>query len=242
MPTKILTDIGLTNKEAEVYELLLRIGESPVSAVIKETKSHPQVIYRVVDSLVDKGLVLKVIKKSKIFISAENPKQLEKIEEEKLRKLREAIPDLTELQKVSKSAIVRVARGEEAVRALRFREVQESKRGETYYIIGGSGDRYYKVMGEVHEELEKKRVKKKVKKKLISFSNQKEQLEKDPFRELAEFRYLPDEYPVETSTNIFGNTVGIIIWAADPIVITIESEEVAESYKKYFYLLWHIAQ
>lgn len=240
---EILKQIGLTKRESEVYELLLRLGESPVSVVIKNTGAHPQIIYRVIDSLGVKGLVISVRKKNKIYVSAENPKQLERLQEERLVTLRKALPDLIALQKTSKEAIVRVSRGNEAVRALRFRAIQELKRNAIYYIIGASGDRFYNAMGDFNKEIERKRVKKKIHKKLISFASQRESLDKnDPFRQLAEFRYLSDEHAVESSTNIFGNTVAILIWAADPIVITIESEEVAESYKKYFYVLWHIAK
>ena len=240
---KILKEIGFTERESQIYELLLRLGESPVSAILKATGAHPQVIYRTIDNLVNKGLVISVKRKNKTYVSAENPKQLEKLEEEKLRKLRQSIPELTALQKVSKKEVIRISRGEEAVRALRLRGIEELPKNGTYYIIGGSGDRFYKVMGEHYEEIERKRIKKKIDRKLITFASQKEKLEKnDLFRELAEFRYLSDEHPVESSTNIFGNTVAIIIWSADPIVITIESKEVAESYKKYFYILWHIAR
>ncbi len=240
---KILREIGLTERESQIYELLLRLGESPVSAILKATGIHPQVAYRVIDSLVNKGLVINARRNNRTFVSAENPKRLERIEEDRLHKIREAIPELIALQKASKDTVVRVSRGDDAVRALRSRGVDELKRNATYYIIGGSGDRYYKVMGSRYEEIERKRIKKKIHKKLITFLSQKNQLDKnDTFREMAEFRYLPNDYPVGSSTNIFGNTVAIIIWAADPVVITIESEEVAESYKKYFNVLWQIAQ
>jgi len=240
---KILKEIGLTERESQIYELLLRIGESPVSAVIKSTKAHPQVVYRVIDSLIDKQLLISIRRKNKIYVSAESPRMLEKLEEDRLKKLHQAIPDLMSLQKTSKEAIVRVSRGDESVRALRLRGIDELKRNETYYIIGGSGDRYYKVMGDFNAEVERKRIKHKIHKKLISFESQKKLLNKnDTFRDLAEFRYLPDDHPIESSTNIFGHTVAIIVWSASPIVITIESEEVAESYKKYFYILWHMAR
>ena len=156
--------------------------------------------------------------------------------------MRRTLPDLLALQTPSQDATVRVAKGEEAVQALRLRGVDELKRNDTYYIIGGSGDRYYKVMHEHHAEIERKRIKKKVHKKVIAFMTQKNKLVQDQWRALSEFRFLPEDYPVVSSTNIFKDTVAIIIWEAEPIVITIESPRVAESYRHYFNALWDIAK
>lgn len=237
----ILREIGLTEREAQVYETLLRLGESPISSLLKATGSHPQVVYRVLDSLVKKGLVLEIKRKNRKFVKAESPSHLEKIEEQRLEKLRKALPDLTALQAPSKEANVRVAKGEEAVRALRVRGIEELSRGETYYILGASGDRFYSIMGERYAEVERKRIRKKIIKRLISFTSQRILFTKDKFRELTEFRYLPKDFPISSSTNIFKDTVAIIIWDTDPIVITVESKAIAESYRQYFNTLWEIA-
>lgn len=239
---KILEEIGLTKREAEIYEKLLQMGESPVSALIQATGSHPQVVYRVIDSLNNKGLAIKTRRRNRTYVQAESPKQLEKIEEIRLQRLRKALPDLTSLQASGETTIVRTAKGEDAVRALRTHSYDELKSKEAIYIIGGSGDRFYKVMGERFAELERKRIRKRIHRKLIAFENQRVHLRKDPFVEFTDIRYLSEEYPVDSSTNIFGNMVAIIIWASDPIVITIESHEVAQSYKRYFSALWRIAQ
>ncbi len=239
---EILKQMGFTERESQVYELLLKIGESPVSSVIKHVGAHPQIIYRAVDSLIEKGLLISVRKRNKIYVSAENPKQLERMEEEKLYKLRQAIPDLMALKNTSKETIVRVSRGDEAVRSLRARGIDELKIGGTYYVIGGSDNRYYQVMGKFHQELERRRLKKKIHRKTVFFENQRKLNPEETLTKLREFRYLPDEHYVTASTNIFNNTVAILIWTAEPIVIAIESDEVAENYKKYFYSLWHMSK
>lgn len=242
MSHPILEKIGLTSKEAEVYETLLKLGESPVSDILKETRDHPQIIYRAIDSLLSQGLVIETYRRHRKYVRAEDPRILEQKEEKKLEELRSNIPQLLALQKSSKDAIVRVAKGNEAVRSLRLRAIDSLSEGDIFYIIGASGDRYYEIMADQHAELERKRIKKKICRKLLSFESQKSQLEQDQFKNLAEFRYLPEEYPIPSSTNIFANTVAIIIWEPEPIVITIESPQVAESYRHYFSTLWQIAQ
>ena len=238
----ILQEIGLTEREAEIYKLLLKLGESPVSVILKNTGFHPQVVYRVIDNLVKKGLVIESTRRDRKYVQAESPRVLERLEQYRMEKLRIAIPELIELQASSKEAMVRVAKGDAAVRALRQRGIDELKSGATYSIIGGSGDRFYNVMGDRYAEIERKRIKKRITKRLISFEHERAKFAKDPYREHTEFRYLSDDFPIMTSTNIYGNTVAIIIWSSEPIVITIESYEVATSYKEYFQLLWRMAE
>ncbi len=240
---EILEQLGLTKREAEIYQTLLRLGESSMAKIISATGAHPQVVYRAIDSLEKKGLVIPSIRKGRKHIRAEDPRVIEKLEEEKLEKYRKILPNLLSLQKGSDEAIVRVARGKDAVYSLRLRGIKELRKGDTYYVIGASGNAFYRIMGQQNEEVEKLRIKKKIIKKLIAFSSQRKMLDKnDTYRELAEFRYLPKDNLVPSSTNIFKDIVAILIWSDDPIVITVESEQVAESYRQYFNAMWEIAQ
>lgn len=236
----ILEKIGLTKKESEVYTTLLRLGNSPISSLLEATGSHPQVVYRVIDSLEKKNLVTVTMRKHRKYVRAEDPKSLEVMEKKKLEELRFALPDLIALQKTPADALIRVSRGDDSVRALRMRGINELENGGTYYVIGASGNRYYEVMGgDFLKEFEKKRVKKRITMKLIAFRSQKEMIEgQNTISQFVNFRYLTEEFNVFSSTNIFNDTVAILIWCADPIVITIESSEVAESYKQYFVSLW----
>jgi sugar-specific transcriptional regulator TrmB len=237
---KILEEIGLTKKESEVYTTLLRLGNSLVHKLLESTGSHPQVIYRVINSLEKKGLVIVTIRKGRKYVRAGDPKTLEAIEKKRLDDLLKALPQLSALQKTPADALIRVSRGDEAVRSLRMRALNELSNGGTYQVIGASGNRYYEVMGEKFlKEFERKRVKKRIWMKLIAFRSQKEMIEgQNMILKFVDFRYLSEEFSVFSSTNIFNDTVAILIWSADPIVITIESPEVADSYRQYFASLW----
>ncbi len=243
MPHRALRQIGLSQKEAEVYETLLKIGESPVADLIKATNDHPQIIYRALDGLNAIGLIITTYRRHRRYVRAEDPKVLEKIEESKLKEIRKIIPDLAALQKNSSDAIVRISKGNEALRSLRIRAYDELAKDEVYYVIGASGDRYYEIMGDLQTENERKRIKKGVIKRMISFKSQKELLEQqNKYSHLTEYRYLAEEFSVPSTTIIFNETAAIIIWNPEPIVITIESPEVAESYRHYFESLWQIAK
>lgn len=238
---QILEDIGLTKTEAQVYERLLRLGECTVGNLQKSLGKHPQIIYRAIETLGKKGLIISVRKKNKKYVSAEHPKKLEEIEKEKVAKLKDALPELLHLIHPRKDVIVRTSVGFEAIRSFRRTAIDELKRNQSLLIIGGSGDRFYDALGDTYEEIEKKRIKKKIHKKIIAFRSEKEKFQKDPYRLYSDFRYFSSEHPTISSINIFEDNVGIIVWASEPILIHIKNPEVATSYRHYFDELWAVA-
>src|SRR3989338_647839 len=62
MEAKILTEIGLTQKESEVYLALVELGSSSASNIIQKTGFHRAVVYDLLERLIEKGLVGHVVK------------------------------------------------------------------------------------------------------------------------------------------------------------------------------------
>ncbi|MFH0769802.1 MAG: helix-turn-helix domain-containing protein [Candidatus Peregrinibacteria bacterium] len=243
MPIDILQSFGLSKAEAELYELLLPLGDVPMAAVTRVTGRHPQSIYRLVDQLVAKGLVISEVRQHRRHIRAEDPRVFEQKQAERLRRLRESLPALRALQERPQEAVVRIERGPEAVRNLRRRAFSALGAGETYYILSASGSRFYEIMGDAMEKTERLRIRRKVRKKMLAFESQRALLtQNEVFRTYVEMRYLPETFPVPSSTNIYGNVTAIQIWSEDPIVILMESREVAQSYKDYFETLWKMGR
>ena len=54
----IFTDINLNPSEATIYEYLLKNGESPAGEIIKKTPLKRGLVYKILDNLVEKGLVI----------------------------------------------------------------------------------------------------------------------------------------------------------------------------------------
>jgi predicted transcriptional regulator len=239
----MLETLGLSTMEAECYEKLLPMGDVPMATLTAAMKRHPQIVYRLVDQLAAKGLAVTETRLHRKYVRAEDPKMLERVQLEKLRKIREALPSLHALQHQPSEARVRVERGVEATRTLRRRAFSELPVGGTYYILSPSGEHFYETVGREHVEvLEQLREKRKVTKKMIAMESQRQYLEREEHWKYVETRYLPETYPVPTSTNIFGSTVYIQIWSQDPIAIVIESEEVATSYRDFFETLWKMGR
>lgn len=129
------------------------------------------------------------------------------------------------------------------MRQFRARAFEELAEKGTYYVIGASGIRFYSVMGNFYRTVEERRIAKGIRKRMLAYESQRAMLERnETMKTGVEIRYLPETFSVPASTNIFTSTVGLFVWTADPIVITIESPEVADSYRDTFRALWRVAK
>jgi len=240
----ILEDIGLTKRETQVYEEVLRRGEVKIGALFDDLHMHSQVIYRVIKSLLDKGLLTEFYRRGRKHVRAESPSKLIKMEEKRLARLEAYVPSLISLHtKGQYETIVRVEKGNDSIIRLRTKAIEVLKKGQTLYVIGGSTEHFYEVMGKQLEQTERLRIKKGIKRKIISYESQRERTQtmekKTP---LIELRYIEGEKISPASTVIFGDTVGLMIWAKEPVAITLQSKELADGYRDFFESLWKIAK
>jgi len=230
---------GLNQSEAAVYLSILRLGNTTVGLVLQETGLHPQIVYRAIEQLEQMGLAVTSIQKHKKHVQVASPEKVAALVQQKLDVIKRALPDLNARRSTDDSPFVQVYKGEAAIKDLRAQGIAELKAGDTYYIIGASGDRFFEIMQKEYAKIERQRVKKGIKRRLVAFASQKESIQnQEPTTELVEYRYLPADYPALSSTNIFGDTVAQIIWSAEPVVIVIKNKDLAESYKQYFEQLW----
>jgi sugar-specific transcriptional regulator TrmB len=240
----ILEDIGLTKRESEIYQEVLRRGEVKIGTLLVSLKMHPQVIYRAIEGLSEKGLVSEFYRRGRKHVRASSPNRLLKLEEKRFSRLEEYLPSLIAMHKRGqKETIVRVEKGAEAIVRMRVGVVDTLKKGDVYYLIGGSTERFYDVMGKELERTEERRVKKRIKRKIISYESQRSRMQTiDKEKSFTDFRFIDGDKTSPASTAIFGDTVGLMIWSEEPIAITLQSKELADSYRDFFESLWKIAK
>lgn len=240
----ILEDIGLTGRETQIYEEILRKGEVKVGLLLTDLRMHPQIIYRTIKSLADKGLITEFMRRGRKHVRAESPNKLLKIEEKRLSRLEDYLPTLISMHKRgAKQTIVRVEKGNDAIVRLRQNAVEKLSKGDTYYVIGGSSERFYSAMGLMLKSIEAKRVKKGIKRKMISYESQRQEIARlDTEKSNTVLRFIEGEKTSPASTAIYGDTVGLMIWSDEPVAIILESKELADSYRDFFNSLWKISK
>ncbi len=141
---KYLQQIGLSEKEAEIYVALLQYDNASVTDLAKKTRVNRTTIYPVLETLAKKGLVSEIQIDTKTHFQAEPPERLETfIERQKVvldensKRLKDIIPQLKSIQRESgQKPVVKYFEGREGI----ISSVEEfysttEKQGEFAYLI-----------------------------------------------------------------------------------------------------------
>jgi len=237
----MLEEFGLTKTEEKIYLVLLRLGSVSASEIIKKTQLHRTTVYDVLERLIEKGLVSFVyVNKIKIYSSANPSKFLDiALEEQKkadkkqesANRIVKQIASIKEEQK--QKSFVHLFTGTEGQKTI-MDDIIET--GKEFYILGGGG-KFSHDHPIYTEQWAEKRRRKNIKAKIIG-TNRGEA----PVWKLNEIKYLPKEYKSPSVTFVYGGKVAIFIQENPVLIILIDSDKVASSYKNYFNLLWKIAK
>jgi HTH-type transcriptional regulator, sugar sensing transcriptional regulator len=233
-----LMGVGLTSNEAEMYLLLLEIGESLASTLAKKTKISRPHVYDSLNKLLEKGMASYIIRNGKRYFRSAPPEKIidyvkeQQYElEQKEAKIKQIIPNLnSSLKKVKNKPKIDVYDGPEGLKTILFDIASVGKEMLAFNTIGDKILDYLPmhVIKRYYEERRKKRVKSR------QFYSEGVKLLK---HSMATYKKLPSEYnPVLLF--VYGNNVSMFILTDDPITIKIESEEVANLYRIQFEYMW----
>lgn len=238
---KLLEEFGLTKTEAKVYLLLLRLGSVPASEIIKKAQLHRTTVYDVLERLIEKGLVGYIVKNDKKYFEAASPRKfLDKAEEEKIeaeekgKLAKQLIKNLERIKEPSaEKTKIKIYSGKEGLKTIMDDIILE---GTDFAGFGGS--MLFIDMLPVYTRLwAEKRRKKNIHARLIGSRGTKA-----PIWKLNECRAVPESYFSPASTLIYGNKIAIILEEEPILILQIDSKKIAGGYKKYFELLWKMAE
>ncbi|EKD56108.1 MAG: Transcriptional regulator, TrmB [uncultured bacterium] len=238
-----LIELGFNDKEANVYLALLEIGETPAGKIISKTHYHREIVYTALKHLEEKNLVTYIRKKGRRFYSAASPQRILEMVENNFNIAKKIIPDLEKLQqKTTNKQFIQIWSGSEGVIQAREFMIRRTRVGGEIRILGASGW-YFKNMGDYSEIWHKKRAQKKIK-YMVQLYEPIEDKTQEAFKnfEYIEIKSLPEKFEMPSSTAIFEDCVIIQIWGDEPVMVLIENEKVAKSYKDTFDMLWKISR
>ncbi|MBI5881014.1 hypothetical protein HZB90_02695 [archaeon] len=245
----MLSEFGLTKSEIAVYFALLDLGSSTTGPVIKKAGIASGKAYLVLDKIIQKGLVTYVIAAGRKYYQAKDPdrlldylKEKEKDIKEKEDKLKQILPTLKakyEEQKYRPRA--EVFEGNRGFVTFYEGVLKELKRGDTLYVMGVSRQANERFAGYL-AELNLRRVSKGIRLKIIYHHDCRETGRQRAKLELTEVRYMPEELETPAWIDIYGDYVATINATGNPVVFLMRDKESAESYRKYFDMLWGISK
>lgn len=243
MDIDALTGVGLTKKESEVYLALIKLGSSSASQIIQKTGFHRAVVYDLLERLIEKGLVGYSIKGRRKYFESTNPKKLLNMVKEKEEKIKNILPQLSELSKFKEHLEVKVYKGKEGIKNV-FEDILRENPDEWLSI--GSGAETYNLIPAFLDWVHKERLKKKIKGRGLLLNKPKtvKRGTKLAKLKLTEVRYLPKNFLTPTVMNIYSNKVALYSVTKDkiPFIILIDNSQLAKSFREYFESLWKISK
>ncbi len=235
--TSILEELGLTNTEIRVYVSLLEIGESSAGNILEKSKLPNSTVHRDLNSLIEKGIVSFVREGKKKLYRANSPETFINFIEEKKRKFLTILPQLKQTQNTSKKEdLAGVYKGVKGIKEV-YSMIINSK-GEEYNTFGG-GYITAEVMGlDWWINLHKRRVENKLPSRQIFDLTVKKDAKEIKENPLTKIKYVEEKFASFQETVICGDYVAIAIFSENPYAFLIKDKSVAESYRKYFEILW----
>ncbi len=243
----ILRSIGLTDGETAVYLALLELGESATGNIIKKSRVSGSKVYEVLDRLSAKGLVSSITRNNLRIFEAADPnkiisylEQKEELLKTEKNKINSIIPQLILRKHEKTKSSAKVYTGFEGMKTANEQIINSLKRGDEWLSMGltsqpKSWEIYFN-----KKQLE--RAKKGIVHKQLLNAKYKSLYRARKKMQHTLMRFLPEEFEMPTSTEIYGNSVALfILLVEDPMVIVIESEAVAASFRTYFNHLWSLA-
>lgn len=242
MDPKILEKAGLTYGEAKVYLALLETESRTIGEITKKAIVSPSKVYDIIARLKRKGLILETSEEGKKYYRAADPKRLIDYMENACELLRQqaedvktVLPSLQMLYKEEES--VEVFHGIAGIKRLFEMALEQTKKKDTIFLLGYP-KQASEIFNEYNKEYHKKRAEAGIKMKII-YNKESWFWKKREKRMFIEQKYLPEESITPAFLIIFNDVIGnIIVTENQKTCIVIKNKEVAQSYKKYFEMLW----
>jgi sugar-specific transcriptional regulator TrmB len=244
-----LKNLGLTDYESKVYLALLEIGEGTSGDILNKAGIHTGKIYEILAGLKNKGLISEVIVNNIKTYSATQPERIFDYLNLKKKELEnteggilEIMPQL--LQKVKnagkKPIKIEVYTGFEGFKTAFSKEISKYSKNTEVLVFGVQANEEYnkKITDFFTYTVYPARKRNKVlTRKIKDIST----INKNSYPGYPKkIRYL--DYKSMTIIEVYKDLVMIEFYMENPIILAIESEEVARSFKNQFEMLWKIAK
>lgn len=240
MDTEILEDLGLTKAEIKVYITLLELGSSSAGFIIEKSRLQNSVVHRALNSLIEKGLINYILEgKRKIYQATQPEHLLEFIEEKKLQ-LEKILPELKKHQQPLRVETATIYKGKRGIQEVYT--IMINSKAKEYNTFGG-GKECADFMGMTWWiNMHTRRVANKLPSRQVFDESVRGVAPPITSKPLTQARYLPAQFASFQETVIAGDYVAINVFTEPAYSFLIQDRKVADSYRKYFELLWKIAK
>jgi len=228
-----LQDIGMDDKESQIYRALLQLKKGSVNDLLKKLVIERRTIYDVLERLIQKGYASSYEENGTKMFLPTSPRILLEDLDTKRERFSKMIPQLESLSQAEEAVRVEVLKGKQGIKTI-FLEIQRS--GNVHYAFGNVSHFVEKLDIDTKRflsNIESKGYKEKIiypkGDKILKIKN-------------GEYRILDSDKMPPIPVIIYGNITCLFVFG-DPIqIIKITSKEVTNSYMKQFNMYWGMAK
>lgn len=239
-----LQNLGMTEEEAKVYLTVLELNGSYVSAIAKRAKVNRVGCYYTLDNLVKKGLLTSFAKNKIKYYSAESPRVLVNLMEEKFERAQKLLPELMSLtSSLAYKPKIQYFEGLQGIKTI-FEETLNAKEE----IVGYTNlDELPKVVPPDYiRDYAKRKIEKGIRTRMLSpltpqaLEYLKRYYPPEGGRDLTEVLFInSNEYPFEYEMNIYDHFVSVISLSKEELIgMIFESPLYAKTQRSIFNLAW----
>jgi sugar-specific transcriptional regulator TrmB len=236
---KILTDFGLNDKEAVVYLACLGLGPATVLQIARESKIERTNIYRLIDSLKEKGLIKTEVKGFKKRFIIEHPKKLENLLMLKKEALTEAMPEMVNLyNQKGENSLITYYEGLEGMKTVFNKTIELIKPKEEYLIISDT-EELFKLDEKFFNNFIKRRSKLNIDIRILlkdTATARHYQKYQNNFN--LKVKILPKDSFVDVAMNITPEMLAIFQFKSPLISLVIENKNIINTQRMLFNLIW----
>ena len=232
-----LKSVGMNKNEITVYLDLIKNNGSSALEVSKRTGIHRTNTYDSLNKLSNKGFVTKTGFNHKTVFNAVSPTKIMDYLKQKEQEFEIVLPELEDLaSKSSKEQNeISLLEGKFALRNC----VEELLEKDSLILVYGASKKTVEAFGEGFlKGFHGKRREKSIKMKHIYNHEEKDRINFLNTLPLTEARALNKKYNTNVCTTICKDTVLFFVHGNPLIIIKIVNPDIAETYKKYFEIMW----
>lgn len=245
MYEKELQNLGLSEKEAKVYTTALELGPDTVQNIAKESGINRATTYVQIESLKKKGLMSEFEKGKKTFYSAESPEILTRLVEKRETEvqfqkieLNNVIPQLMKhFSSNGDRPKIRFFEGDDGIAQI----MEDFLKHKNEKIVGFSNvQKVLKKFSTIKPDYSDRRIQQNISSKLIYTTDNGMPMPGASDRnKLRELKFVSkSKFPFDADITIYRNKVALIPFSSKNIGIIIENQEIADTMRGVFHLLW----
>jgi HTH-type transcriptional regulator, sugar sensing transcriptional regulator len=240
----ILIQAGLSEKEAKIYEILLKLGKTQASPIVKESKLKRATVYSVLEELQKKSLVEKDESSPIVTFRAKHPYALKSYLQSRVQEVKRTEEKLDTIL----SSYISQYHDSQVRPGVRFYEGKDgmwevlmdslSSKSEILSIV--DVEAVYKYAKDINDKYVESRNRRQLKKRLMVIDTPFAHERFKKSREYTDIAFIPlDTSRFNTTLHLYDNKAAYITITKDYITsMIIDDQHVYNMHRSFFEILW----